>query len=153
MQKQVLITGLCGFAGRHMFDYLTTLPDRPKIIGIDILDIPPSGIDCFYKADLSSSGTIDNIIKQTKPDFIIHLAGTFTNDQQAYKVNALSIVNLLESALQHVPEVIMITAGSAAEYGPITPQQLPIDEQMPCSLPCKYGPRALSTKDGTLRIE
>ncbi|MHC4109603.1 MAG: NAD-dependent epimerase/dehydratase family protein [Planctomycetota bacterium] len=139
MQKQALITGVCGFAGRHMCDYLTTVPERPKIIGIDILDTPPSGCDCFYNADLSSSKAVENIIKQTKPDFIIHLAGTFANGRQAYKVNVLSIISLLESALQQVPEAVVVTAGSAAEYGPITPQQLPLDEQMPCTPITSYG--------------
>lgn len=139
MQNQALITGVCGFAGRHMCDYLTTVPERPKIIGIDILDTPPSSCDCFYKADISSGKAIEDIIKRTKPNFIIHLAGTFTNDQQAYIVNVLSIINLLESALQHVPEVVVVAAGSAAEYGPITPQQLPLDEQMPCAPITSYG--------------
>lgn len=139
MQKQALITGVCGFAGRHMCDYLTTVPERPKIIGIDILDTPSSGCDCFYKADISSGKAIEGIINQTKPDFIIHLAGTFANGRQAYKVNVLSIISLLESALQHVPEAVVVTAGSAAEYGSITPQQLPLDEQTPCTPITSYG--------------
>ncbi|NIP54681.1 MAG: NAD-dependent epimerase/dehydratase family protein [Phycisphaerae bacterium] len=139
MQKHALITGICGFAGRHMCDYLTTVPERPKIIGIDILDTPPSGCDCFYKADISSDKAIKDIINQTKPDFIIHLAGTFAKGRQAYNVNLLSIISLLESSFEHVPNAVVVTAGSAAEYGLVTPKQLPLNEQTTCKPITSYG--------------
>lgn len=139
MQKHVLITGICGFAGRYMCDYLTSVTERPKIIGIDILGTASSSCDYFYKADVSSGKAIEGIINQTKPDFIIHLAGTFANSRQAYKVNVLSIISLLESALQHVPEVVVVTAGSAAEYGLVTSKQLPLNEQTPCTPITSYG--------------
>lgn len=141
MQKQALITGPCGFAGRHMCEYLAGLPERPKIIGIDVLDTPPRSCDSFYKADISSAEDVREIIKLTKPDFIIHLAGTFGKDDhtEIYKVNALSIMALLEAARQYVPDVVMIAVGSAAEYGRIKPDQLPVDEQTPCEPVTPYG--------------
>ena len=141
MKKQVLITGTCGFAGRHMCDYLAALPERPKIIGIDVLDTPPSTCDCFYEADLSDDKSVEEIIKQTNPDFIIHFAGTFGkyDNLEIYKANVLSIIALLEAVRQYVPEVVMITAGSAAEYGRIKPEQLPVDEQTPCEPVLPYG--------------
>ncbi|NIP26889.1 MAG: NAD-dependent epimerase/dehydratase family protein [Phycisphaerae bacterium] len=122
-----------------MCDYLTTVPERPKIIGIDILDTPPSGCDCFYKADISSDKAIKDIINQTKPDFIIHLAGTFAKGRQAYNVNLLSIISLLESSFEHVPNAVVVTAGSAAEYGLVTPKQLPLNEQTTCKPITSYG--------------
>ena len=141
MQKQALITGSCGFVGRHLCEYLARLPERPKIVGIDVLDTPPGSCDSFYKTDISSAEDLLEIIKLNKPDFIIHLAGTFGKDDhtEIYKVNALSIIALLEAARQYVPEVVMITLGSAAEYGRIKSDQLPIDEQTPCQPVTPYG--------------
>jgi GDP-4-dehydro-6-deoxy-D-mannose reductase len=141
MRKQALITGPCGFVGRHMCDYLASLPERPRVIGIDIADTPPSNCDCFYKTDLSCSEHVEKIVKETVPDFIINLAGTFNKDDhiQLHRVNVLSLISLLEAARQYVPRVVMITAGSAAEYGRIQPEQLPVDEQTPCEPVTTYG--------------
>jgi len=91
--------------------------------------------------DLFSAKDVVELIKQSKPDYIIHLAGTFgTEDsQEIYKVNVLSIATLLEAARSHVPDVVMVAAGSAAEYGRIEPGQLPVDEQTPCRPVMSYG--------------
>jgi GDP-4-dehydro-6-deoxy-D-mannose reductase len=141
MRKTILITGICGFVGRHMCDYLASLPERQRIIGIDIPDTPPSNCDSFYSFDLSSAEKTENVIKQTKPDFIIHLAGTFgeNNRLETYRVNILSIVALLEAVRKYMPGTVTIAAGSAAEYGRIEPDQLPVDEQTPCKPVTPYG--------------
>jgi GDP-4-dehydro-6-deoxy-D-mannose reductase len=139
MQKKALITGSGGFAGRYMCEYLAGLAERPKIIGIDLSDTPPTNCDKFYRTDLCSAEDVQEIIKLTKPDFVIHFAGTFANSQEVYKVNVLSIINLLESARQYVPEVVVVAAGSAAEYGLIKSQQLPLSEQSPCIPITSYG--------------
>jgi GDP-4-dehydro-6-deoxy-D-mannose reductase len=141
MDKQVLITGVCGFVGRYMCDYLTGLSEGPYIIGVDISGVRPSNCHSFYTADLTISEETKNVIKQTKPDFIIHFAGTFgTEDlQEIYKVNVLSIAALLESVREYVPYAVVVAAGSAAEYGQVEPNQLPVDEQTPCKPVTPYG--------------
>ena len=141
MKKQVLITGICGFAGSYMCNYLNCLQPRPAVIGIDIEGTPPASCDSFYRMDLSSADDVAELIKQSKPDYIIHLAGTFDSKyhQKIYKVNVLSITALLEAASEYVPDVVMVTAGSAAEYGCIETHQLPVNEENPCQPVTFYG--------------
>ena len=56
------------------------------------------------------SNDVAELIKQSKPDFIIHFAGVFgTGDhQKIYKANVLSIAVLLESAREYAPDVVGI---------------------------------------------
>lgn len=139
--KRVLITGICGFVGRYMCDYLSVLQPRPYIVGVDTKEVPVAGCDSFYRMDLFSAKDVVELIKQSKPDYIIHLAGTFgTEDsQEIYKANVLSIAALLEAGRSNVPDVVMIAAGSAAEYGRIESHQLPVDEQKLCQPVIPYG--------------
>ncbi len=141
MTKRVLITGFAGFVGRHISEYLASLGESIVIIGTDIVGPSSTNCDSFYKMDLSCPDKVAELIDQTKPDYIIHLAGTFgTQDSlQIYKVNVLCIAVLLEAVRVHAPDVVMLTIGSAAEYGHIRPSELPINEQIPCQPITPYG--------------
>ncbi len=141
MQKCVLVTGICGFVGRYMCDYLDRLQPRPDIIGVDVGHDPPENCNSFYRMDLSSPKDVTKLIDQFRPDYIIHLAGIFGSKDfhEIYKANVLSITVLLEAVCEYVPGVVMIVAGSAAEYGRIEPHQLPVDEQTLCQPIVPYG--------------
>lgn len=141
MKKRVLVTGICGFTGHHMCDYLSSLQSRPDIVGVDIGESPPAGCESFHRMDLSSTDDVAELIKRSKADYIIHLAGTFDAKgfREIYDANVLSVIALLEAVREHSPDSIMITAGSAAEYGRIEPHQLPVDEQALCKPVMLYG--------------
>jgi len=141
MTKTVLITGSAGFTGRYMCEYLAGLKNRPKIVGIDVIDGAECNCDCYYSLDLGNDKRLFDIIEDIKPDIIIHLAGTFGIDdpQGIYRVNVLSIAALLEAARLHTPDVTFITTGSAAEYGRIDEKMLPADENNPCNPVMPYG--------------
>jgi len=141
MSKRVLITGAAGFTGKYMCDYLVGLNQQVITIGTDVVDSDTLNCDSFHKIDLSCSDDVAKLIEQTKPDYIIHLAGTFgTKDsQEIYRVNVLSISALLEAACKFVPNAVIVATGSAAEYGRVEAHQLPIDEQTPCLPVMPYG--------------
>jgi GDP-4-dehydro-6-deoxy-D-mannose reductase len=141
MARNVLVTGVSGFAGRYMCDYLNGLKPRPNIIGVDVKDTLFESCDSVYKVDLSSVNDVMELFKRSKPDFIIHLAGVFDTGyyHEIHKANVLSIAALLESACQYLPDVVMVAAGSAAEYGRIEPHQLPVDEETLCQPITPYG--------------
>jgi GDP-4-dehydro-6-deoxy-D-mannose reductase len=138
---RVLVTGAAGFVGRYMCDYLSSLNNRPQIIATDVVDCNVHNCDSFHKIDLLSSEDTANLIKQTMPDCIIHLAGIFgTEDFDAiYRANVLPIFFLLEASLKYRPDVIFIATGSAAEYGKIRTKQLPIAENTECNPVTSYG--------------
>ena len=141
MTKQVLITGASGFAGRHMCEYLAAKEHRPRIIGVDISCAPSRACDAFFNADLSSSVEIAKVLEETRPECIIHLAGKFGADdpQAVYRANVLSMSALLESARRFTPGAVIVAAGSAAEWGRVKPEQLPITEATPCQPVTPYG--------------
>ena len=141
VQKSILITGVCGFAGRHMCNFLAGLSERPKIIGADVIETRPDHCDAFFKADLTSPKETERILRQTLPDFIIHFAGTFNaeNIQEMFKANVLATITLLEATRECVPHAVIIATGSAAEYGAIEPDQLPVDEETRCRPVSYYG--------------
>ena len=141
MKQAVLITGICGFVGCHMSKYLINLSEKLKIIGIDIADEKPVNCHIYYKYDLSSSQNIENIIKEAKPDIVMHLVGTFEKNNllQIYRTNVLSLVSLLDSVSKYVPKAVTIVVGSTAEYGFIEPEKLPVVENATCLPVTHYG--------------
>lgn len=141
MNKKVLITGISGFAGRHMAAYLQALDPASAIIGVDLQRQEDCPCDRFYGIDLSDANGVQDLFKRESPDYVIHLAGVFGTDNVSltYRINVLSAVALLESIRQFAPEAIFITAGSAAEYGRVESCDMPITEAAPCNPVTPYG--------------
>ncbi|NQT66113.1 MAG: GDP-mannose 4,6-dehydratase, partial [Actinobacteria bacterium] len=75
---RILITGIAGFAGRHLTAYLTT-EDNHEILGID-LNFKNFNSDNYsgkielLEADLTDRQRIFSIIKKFKPQQVYHLA-------------------------------------------------------------------------------
>lgn len=141
MTDSVIITGAAGFTGKCMCEYLRSLQSKIKIVGLDIYKDRDNKYDEFYIIDITDSYQVKKIIKNFKPEYIIHLAGTFgTGDnQQIYKVNILSITAILEAILEFVPDAIFVATGSAAEYGKICSYDLPVTERNACKPVTPYG--------------
>lgn len=141
MTKRVLITGAAGFTGRYMCEYLRNLGQGLNIIGTDIVEPEENVCSEFITADISCVKSVESVIGQIGPDYIIHLAGTFgsSDSQEIYRVNALSITALLEAVVKYVPDSVVIATGSAAEYGRVAQELLPVSEDCPCEPVTPYG--------------
>ena len=141
MSGRVLITGAGGFVGRHLCAHLATLAPRPQVIGVELVDAPIPGCDWVHRLDVSSADAVADVIRASAPEYIIHLAGMFgTQDpQEVYRVNVLSMTALLEAARRFVPDAILVVAGSAAEWGPVPAEQMPVTERTVCRPVTPYG--------------
>lgn len=141
MPETILITGAGGFAGRYMCRYLRSLQLKCQVVGVDLQEDTGNQCDKHYVADISDVEQVKEIIEKTCPRYIIHLAGTFGlgDTQQIYRVNVFSMTAILESVLEYVPDSIVIAAGSAAEYGKVDAEQLPVKETIPCQPVTTYG--------------
>jgi len=151
MTRRVLVTGASGFAGRHMCRYLAAMDDRPEVIGVDVVQTPLTGCDRFLQVDLSSSSDVAGLVRQVAPDCVIHLAGLFGADtpQAIYQANVLSATSLLEAVTRHKPDAVVVMAGSAAEYGRVAADQLPVTEWVACRPVTTYGlSKLLATEAG-----
>ena len=114
--KKVLITAIDSFTGYHLSSYL-------QINGYDVYGTSLFNIsNKKYKCDITNKENLLEILKDLKPDFIIHLAGiSFTahaNNEDFYKVNTMGTINILDSLIElNLNPSKIILASSATVYG------------------------------------
>ena len=140
---KVLITGIAGFVGSHFTEYFLTKKDI-EIYGIERWKASTENIahlkdkiKLYDECDINDIVSMRDILKKTKPDFIIHLAAqsfvptSWTAPAETVKTNMIGEVNLFEAlrSLKLSPRVIV--AGSSEEYGFVKKDELPIKETNP----------------------
>ena len=142
MKEEVLITGITGFVGSHMADYL--LEKNIEVYGLKrwnlskmrnirhlIDDNRVTLLDC----DITDPIGVRNVIERVKPDKIFHFAAesfvsTSWNHPSHYMdVNFKGTVNLLDAIRQVGINPRFHIAGSGEEYGEIFEEELPINEK------------------------
>lgn len=107
--KKVLITGIDSFTGKHLSTYL-------KSQGFEV-----SGTT-YKTCDISKKEDLEKALRQTSPDYIIHLAGisfvAHDNAEDFYKVNTIGTLNILDTLLKlNINPQKIILASSATVYG------------------------------------
>jgi len=141
MKKQrVLITGVSGFVGSFLADFLLT-KDNVDIFGVDISDAKVDNLEnCFdniklYACDLTESTPVRNLIKEIKPDKVFHLAGRpFVGDswsipEKTFAVNVFAELNILNALVELKLNPWVQIACSSEEYGIAAQKELPISEK------------------------
>jgi len=129
-----LITGLAGFVGSHLAEYLLAKTDW-EICGMtrwgDSLDnlralIPRiNARDRIWliEGDLTDAGSVDGAVRSAMPDYVFHLAAqsyvqaSFESPAATMQVNAIGTLNLLEALTCFAPEAIMHNCSSSEVYG------------------------------------
>lgn len=136
MSKKALITGVDSFTGQHLSLYL-------KKYGYEVYGTSQIESDeKIYKCDITVQEDIVNVIKDVKPDYLIHLAGVsfvaHSNNNDFYKVNSVGSVNILDAlvATKHYPSKIIMVS-SATVYGSQKIESL--DELLCCKPSNHYG--------------
>jgi GDP-4-dehydro-6-deoxy-D-mannose reductase len=134
---RVLVTGASGFTGTHLLKLLSAE-------GVEIFTHGPVPAFCgtYYDTPIGDLQALTGILSQVKPDYIFHLAGLAVAKSVVdyYLVNVLYAANLLqamEDAGQRFVPVLLV--GTSAEYGAVTPDQLPITEETPTRPYSHYG--------------
>ena len=139
---RVLITGVTGFVGSHLADYALGLGAevygsyrwRSKTENIDHIREQMHLIE----ADLRDLSSVQNLVEQAAPDYIVHLAAqsfvaaSWHTPAETLYTNSVSQVNLLEairSKKTAAPRFIAV--GSSEEYGLVHENELPIRETNP----------------------
>ena len=143
LKTKILITGGAGFIGSHLTNKLLSLGHQ--VIVVDNLSKgKKENINRhahFIKVDICSQYFL-KVLKETKPDFLFHLAAqtslvkSIKNPRKDLQVNLFATLNLLESLKKNSLKKI-IFASSTAVYGPT--KLLPIEEEMPKAPISTYG--------------
>jgi len=120
---RALITGINGFAGSHLADFLLTQPgiqvfgectaDCDNIVHLD-------GRAIFIEGDLRNPDTARALLQETQPDRIYHLAdklfpGSWQDPWTTLEVNLRSEVNLLRSVVELKLATRILVIGSLEE--------------------------------------
>ncbi len=125
--ERVLITGSTGFIGKALLNKLGggkyeihTL--ERYVTGRYSLD--QSGDVVRHNANLTDYSSIKNIVKDVKPDYVIHLASisavSFSYDRyiEVSDVNYIGTLNLAEACYREAPNLKQfLFAGTSEEYG------------------------------------
>ena len=137
----ILITGITGFSGSHLAEYLIQLSKKYKIFGtirgrcrqlgfIDKIKNDLTLLEC----DLTDYNAVYSTIEDSQPDVIYHLgAQTFVPTswrapQETMITNILGTLNLLETVRKSSFSPIIMIAGSSEEYGLVHEDETPIKE-------------------------
>jgi GDP-4-dehydro-6-deoxy-D-mannose reductase len=119
-ERRVLVTGQRGFIGRRLVCFLQSQLPQPHII--DHQDPIPFGDPPLLRS----------FLKDIRPGTIFHLA--------SHQGEAPSTAQpLLEALLQEKLGARVVFPGSAAEYGKVPPDRLPVTEDFPGKPLTPYG--------------
>jgi len=137
---KVLITGITGFAGSHLADFILAGKEDTKIFGTCRWRSNKENIEhiadriTLFECDLKDSSSVKNVIDSVKPDRIFHLAAqsfvsaSWNLASETIKNNIIGNLNLLE-AVRHAGIAPRIQiACSSEEYGMVSADELPISE-------------------------
>ena len=137
---RALITGISGFVGSHLAEYLLEATDW-EIAGTvfgpygSIADLS-SELE-LYPAELSRVDVVTFILEQARPDAIIHLAAqplvsaSRRDPWGTLETNIRMQLSILEGVLRVKPDCRVLVVGSSEEYGQVSPEELPVDEDTP----------------------
>ncbi len=140
---RTLITGIAGFAGSHLADFL--LAKGYKIYGTVLKEESLRNIDIIkdrinlYNCDIVDEERVNQVVKEVNPERVYHLVAqssagkSFGNPKLTFEVNVLGTVNLLEALRKYCKkESLRILLVSSAEiYGVVAEKDLPISEEHP----------------------
>lgn len=138
---KALITGINGFAGSHLAEFL--LSKGYQIFGIDYNLGNAGNIGhirdrlTLYECDIRDEARLNEIITQSKSDEIYHLAAiahvptSYRDPKLTFEVNLYGSLNLFETVKATSWSVKVLYVGSASEYGDVSKERIPIDEDVP----------------------
>ncbi len=127
-ETTVLITGISGFLGAHLSQVLRDAWPEARLVGAS--RSPSREGAEWIRIDLLDASAVRHMVNSVRPDYVFHLAGRVNASDwtDLYRGNVETTLNLLESLVVTANPPRVVVVGSAAEYGCIAEDQLPINE-------------------------
>ncbi len=137
---RALITGISGFVGSHLAEYLLAQGDW-EVAGT-VYGKPDNIVHLgdrlqLFPAELSRLEVVRYIVEQSRPDYIFHLAAqpipSLSRQDPWFTLenNIRSQLNVLEVVAQLGAKCRVLVVGSSEEYGRVSEAELPIREETP----------------------
>lgn len=140
---KALITGITGFAGSHLAEWLLKNKKEIEVYGSYRLRSRMEHIKEFIQeihlveCELKDPHSVDELIKTVRPDYIFHLAAqsfvptSWNSPAETLTANQIGQVNLFEAILKYEVDCTIQIACSSEEYGLVYPEEVPIKEENP----------------------
>tara|TARA_A100001011_G_C14279761_1_gene831036 strand:+ start:1219 stop:2223 length:1005 start_codon:yes stop_codon:yes gene_type:complete len=142
IKEKVLITGVTGFVGSHMADYIIEKKFNVELYGLKRWHLSNLKyvkhiinkiklVDC----DITDPIGTRNMINKVNPDTIFHCAAesfvspSWDHPTRYMNVNYNGTLNILDSLKEKKSKAIFHIPGSGEEYGEIYPKELPISPE------------------------
>lgn len=140
---RVLITGITGFAGSHLAEYILAHHPDVEVSGtvrwrsrMDNIGHIRDQIE-LCEADVKDLVSLQGCLAHVKPDRIFHLAAqsfvpaSWKYPAETFATNALGQVNLFEAVISLKLAPRIHVAGSSEEYGHVNADEIPMRESNP----------------------
>ncbi len=144
IKMRILVTGACGFAGRHLVAEL--LAHRHDPVALDLAGRPPGfppAVSC-RRGDLADAAQLQQAVAEIQPEGCIHLAGLafvpigWSDPARMMQANLIGTINLLEALRRGAPQARLLLISSAEVYGR-QPLPAPLTEDAPLQPENPYG--------------
>ncbi|MBU1120890.1 GDP-mannose 4,6-dehydratase, partial [Candidatus Micrarchaeota archaeon] len=149
--KRVLITGINGFVGSHLSEFIlgndlgevygTVRTTNESMRNIHQIMNKINLINC----DITDFHSIDRVIEDVCPDYIFHLAAqafvpsSWKAPVETINTNVIGSLNLFEAVRKNECNPTVQIAGSSEEYGMVYENEVPIKEENPLRPLSPYG--------------
>ena len=136
----VLITGITGFAGSHLAEYILAEHPGVKVSGLvrwrSRMDNVKGILDKIelHEADLKDIVSLKKALAAIRPDKVFHLAAqsfvptSWKLPVETFAINALGQINLFEALIDLKLNPKFQIAGSSEEYGKVYEHEVPMRE-------------------------
>ena len=138
---RIIVTGINGFVAQHFLSFLSTQKDKFIILGLgrsdayfDIQKFAPLNIE-YIKVDLLNREHVGEILKNFKPEYLVHLASfssvghSWKNPNESFVNNTNIFLNLVDQIRLNNIHCRILSIGSSEEYGNVGPSSLPLREE------------------------
>lgn len=145
--NKVLITGITGFVGSHLADYIIENYPEIKVLGLVRWRSPKNNIENILDritllcGDLTDSNSLGYTLAENRPDVIFHLAAqsyvpfSYKAPIATLNANVIGTANLLEEIkelkLSDQYDPIIHICSSSEVYGQVRENEVPIKETNP----------------------
>jgi len=149
---RVLLTGIAGFAGSHLAEYLVgkgAAETPPEVHGVihrhDRRIQHLRNRLQLHRGDLRNGLWVNEMVQEARPDLVLHLAawsdvgGSWQQPWTTYELNIYCQLNLLEALRRWSPQARTLVVTSNEVYGLLAPEDLPVDEETPFRPNSPYG--------------
>ena len=139
-----LITGISGFVGGHLIEYLFKKYSDVTIIGTDMYSMNMEFLNKdaqtkieFHQGSLLDESFVFDLVKGAKADYIVHLASyssvaqSWQKPVECFRNNVNIFLNLLEAVRKIKSNARILSIGSSEEYGVVDEKELPLTEGSP----------------------